>query len=230
MIQLVAALGIMGLFIWLLGVLQPGGHGAPVIDPLGLGLIGTRGLMIYVSFLAVVFVCLAALYEATRRGVFWTRPLQRLMLRIPVVGHALEILALARLSWSMELTYGSGMDLLKALPMSLRSTQNARYTDHIDDVALRIRRGQEIHEALSATGAFPADFLDAVEVGERSGRLSETLANLSEQYHDRAQRALAALATVAGFLVWALVAALIAAVIIRLFMFYMSMWDQAGKF
>ncbi|MBS0209718.1 MAG: type II secretion system F family protein [Planctomycetes bacterium] len=226
LVQLFAALGVVGLLIWLLGVFQDGVPKKDRLDPLGLGLMGTHGVLVYVSVLAVIAVVLVVVYQATRRGVFWARPLQRGLFLVPVIGNTFETLALARFAWSLELTYGSGMDVLKAIPMSLRSTQNAHYTDHIDSVTLRVRKGQEITEALAATGAFRTDFLDAVEVGEKSGRLSETLANLSEQYNDRAQRALAALATVAGFAVWAVVAALITIVIFRLASFYFGMLDK----
>ena len=40
---------------------------------------------------------------------------------------------------------------------------------------MAIRAGSDIHDALLRTGAFPVEFLDAVEVGEQSGRISETL-------------------------------------------------------
>ncbi|HWB00807.1 MAG TPA: type II secretion system F family protein [Pirellulales bacterium] len=230
-IQLTAALTVIGLLIWAMGFLPPmpdpkrPGRTVP-LDLLGFGLIGTPGLVRYVTFLAIVAVVFALLVQAMRRGVFWVRPLQRLVLRLPVIGRTLQVLSLARLAWSLELTYGSGMTLLKALPLSLRTMQNAYYSDHIPDVTLAIRQGREIHESLTETRAFPADFLDAIEVGERSGRLPETMATLSRQYQDQAQRALAALTTIAGFCVWALVASLIVFVIFRLFSFYIGQINQ----
>jgi type II secretory pathway component PulF len=139
-----------------------------------------------------------------------------------LIGRTLQVLSLARLSWALELTYGSGMDLRRALPLALKTMQNAYYTDHIDQVSASIRRGEEIHEALAATGVFPPDFLDALAVGETSGRLTETLSNLSEQYQDQARRALQALTQIAGFAVWAFVASLIVVVIFRIARVYIG--------
>jgi type IV pilus assembly protein PilC len=233
MVQLTSAVCIVGALIWAMGLLPPvadprrPGRPQP-LDLLGFGLIGTPGLVKYAMFVAAAVAVFAIFIQAMRRGAFWIRPIQRLALRIPVLGRTLQVLSLARLAWSLELTYGSGMDLLRAVPLALRTMQNAYYTDHIDEVQASIRRGQEIHEALSATGVFPADFLDALEVGERSGRLTETLHTLSDQYQDQAQRALAALTTIAGFLVWAMVAGLIVLVIFRLFSFYVSQLQAAA--
>jgi type II secretory pathway component PulF len=230
MIQLTAALGIVGILIWIMGMIGVKDLTGKPVDMLGFGLMGTRGLLIYVGILATVAIVLYLTWQAMRRGMFWTRPLQYLILRVPVLGRALEVLALARLAWSLHLTFGTGMDTLKALPLCLRSMQNARYTDRIDEVVRNIRQGQEVSEVLAATGAFPPDFLDALEVGERSGRLPETMALLSEQYTDQAQRAMATLTVVAGFLVWAMVAALIVLLIFRIFNWYLGNINAALKF
>jgi type II secretory pathway component PulF len=129
----------------------------------------------------------------------------------------------------MHLTFEAGMDLLPALPLCLRSTRNARYTDHINEVLTAVRSGEEISEAFAETRAFPRDFLDSLEVGERSGRLPETMAILSGQYQDQAQRALAALTVLAGFAVWGLVAILIIVLIFRLASFYLGTINDALK-
>ena len=221
MIQLSAALGIIGLMIWLMGFIN--------VDVLGFGLMGTPGLIRYAGCVTVVVLILAFVVEANRRGVFWTRPIEYGVLKVPVLGGALQTLALSRLAWSLQLTYGVGMDLQRALDMSLRSMQNRYYTDRCEDVVRSLRRGQEISEALASTGAFPNDFLDALEVGEKSGRLPETMATLSNQYQDRAQRALATLTTLAGFAVWAIVATIIIFFIWRIFSFYLGVLNNALK-
>jgi len=154
---------------------------------------------------------------------------QKMLLQIPGLGSQLQTLSLAQLAWTMHLTFEAGMDLLPALPLCLRSTRNARYTDHINDVLTAVRSGEEISEAFAETRAFPRDFLDSLEVGERSGRLPETMAILSGQYQDQAQRALAALTVLAGFAVWGLVAILIIVLIFRLASFYLGTINDALK-
>ena len=69
---------------------------------------------------------------------------------------------------------------------------------------------------------FPREFLDACDVGERSGRLPETLNHLSRQYEEKARHRMAAVAVVAGFAVWGLVAMFIIAMIFRIFSFYLD--------
>jgi len=223
LLQLGMAIGIIGLMIWIMGILpvNTGPNGAEV-DILGLGLIGTRGLVIYVNILVVVGIVLLLLLETFRRGVGWTRSLQRLTLRIPVVGGALKTLALSRFTWALQLVLDTPMDLRRALPLALDATGNDHYASEGQGVALRIEQGQSLHAALTATGVFPVELLDSIHVGEESGRLVETMERQSSEYQERAAIAISILAQAAGYLVWLLVAAMIIMMIFRIFSFYVG--------
>ncbi len=221
LIQLSFAVFVVGLLIWVLGFIA-GMRGGKPIDILGFGLIGNQGLMIYLSFVGSIVAAAGVLIQAIRRGVFWAKPLQRAMLRVPMIGHALQTLCLARMAWSMQLTLNVEMDLRRSLPLAIRSTGNDFYIRHCQRIVADITSGSEIHEALRKSGAFRADFLDSVEAAELSGQLVESMARLSRQYEEQAQAALHTLVTISGFAVWAMVATLIAALIIRMAMFYIG--------
>jgi type IV pilus assembly protein PilC len=226
LMQLSAALGIIGLVIYVMGFLPKMADGKPM-DILGFGLFGESGLLIYVLVLAGLGGALALVVQAIRRGLVWTRPIQRALIKLPGLGQPIETLALAQFSWTMYITLEAGMDLLKALPLCLRSTGNASYTDHTAEIVQEIRGGGEISHALGDTKAFPRTFLDSVRVGEESGRLPETLAILSEQYQDQAKRAMAALTVMGGFAIWGLVAMLIISVIFRVASVYLGTINEA---
>jgi len=225
LVQLGLALTVIGLLILVMGIIE-GIRGEP-IDVLGLGLVGPQGLLIYLGVLAGVGAVLWLQWHCIRRGMVWTRPIQRLVMRIPKVGRALQTLALARLAWSLSLTLEAGMEVRRAMKLALRSTRNAHYTDRIETIDAELSAGNSIRDALGAGGVFPLDFLDAVAVGEESGSLVESMALLSRAYHQQARAALATLNTLAGFVVWLIVAALIIAMIFRLFSFYLGALNDA---
>lgn len=222
-LQLVAAVVVIGLFIWIIGVLGSA-------DLLGFGLVGTSGLLRYGLFIGTIGCGAVLLAAAFRRGVFWIRPIQRALLKVPGVGGCLRTIALFRLTWTLHLTLNVEMDLRRSLPIALRSTGNDLYIAQTDRVVADITAGREIHEALRRTGVFPEDFLHMVEVAERSGRLVESMGHMSSQYEEQARAATATLAVVAGFAVWALVASLIIVLIFRLFSAYVgAIMDAAGS-
>jgi type IV pilus assembly protein PilC len=229
MIQLIIALSVVGFLIWIGGVIGQMGGGNNPIDFLGFGLVGDRGLVIYLAIVATAAAVVWFLIRAASRGLIWVRPIQRVVLRVPVLGPALRTLGLARLAWAMHLTLNAGMELRKALRLSLRNTGNALYIDAADKIDATIAAGNSIHEAFDNAGCFPPDFLDSVDVGEHSGRLVESMAHLSRQYQEQARAALATLTMAAGICVWALVAILIICLIFRLFSFYFNTLNNALK-
>ncbi len=227
LIELAAAVGAIGFLIWIMGVIREVTHSN--LDPLGFGLYGNRGLAIYLAFIIAMGAIIWVTISAIGRGLAWTRPIQRALMKIPLLGNALETLALGRLAWSLNVTLQSGMEIRRALRLSLASTNNARYTDQINVIDDEIERGNSIYEAFTEAGCFPADFLDATAVGEQTGKLDESMDVLSRQYQDQARFALKTLNTVAAFLVWMIIAAIIIIMIFRLAFFYLGEINQLAQ-
>ncbi len=68
------------------------------LDIVGFGLVGTPGLIVYSMFLGAIGLGGYVLWINIQRGLLWTRPLQNLVFRIPVLATPLITLALSRSS------------------------------------------------------------------------------------------------------------------------------------
>jgi type IV pilus assembly protein PilC len=215
LIELAIALTVVGGIIFAMGAIPALARSG--IDMLGFGLKGTSGLVTYLAFLATLGVIGFLIYRATVYGKLWAAPIQRTLMAIPKLGTALETMAMARLCWAMHITLNTGMDLRKAMRLSIRSTQNVLYTQHIDGVLRMIRSGHEIHEALDATGVFPRLMIDATHVGEESGQLPESMGHLSLQYQQQSKAAMAVITALLGFAVMLLVGVVIIYLIFQIF-------------
>lgn len=216
LIQLAIAVFVVGFLIWILGIIADFGGGKP-LDVLALGLVGSRGATIYFASVAAFVGVLVTAVWLTRRLLVDSAPWHHFLLKLPWVGSAVRTLALSRMAWTLHLTDETGMDLREAIPLVLGSTGNAYYAGQRKKILDEINEGATLCMALEAAGGYPRDFLDTLEVGEESGQISESMGRLSRQYEDQAQKAMTVLTTVAGFLVWALVAAILVVVIFRLF-------------
>jgi type IV pilus assembly protein PilC len=225
-IELALAIVVVGVLIWVLGAIAARGGGQPV-DVLGFGLTGTRGLLIYVNFIIAIGLCIAGLVVAMRRGVLWTKPIERLIMRIPGVGASVEKIALARLAWALHLTLNVEMDLRRVIPLVLRATGSDYYIRHTNQIVADVAAGHPMHLAFARSGAFPPHFLDALAVAEESGRLVESMDRLSKQYEEEAEAAVKALAVVFGTLVALAVMGIIAMMIFRLAGFYFGTINDA---
>ena len=150
-------------------------------------------------------------------------------MRVPQLGRALETLALARLAWAMHVTLNSGMEIRVGLAnVAVEHAQRDLQAAH-PRVLAAVGAGQEVHEAFRETRVFPLDFLDAVQVGEESGQLVESMGNLSVQYQDEARAAMNTITVLIGLAVTALIAGLIIFLIFRVFGFYIGTINDALK-
>lgn len=225
--QLGMALGVIGIVIYVSGMVNMKDLKGKDVDFLGLGLRGGDGVVTYFIVLGCLVATVFGLVHLMRRGVFWLRPVQRLVMRTPMLGTALETLAIARFAWTMHMTGESGMSLKQALPLCLAATQNDRYTQHTEAMLISVRRGDTLTETLAATEAFPDRFLDVFDVGERSGRLPETMKQLTEQYQDEARGAVKVLMQIASWLVSLTVMGIVAYFIFRIAMTYIGVIHSA---
>ncbi|MCA9258307.1 MAG: type II secretion system F family protein, partial [Planctomycetales bacterium] len=214
---------VVGVLIYVMGILPGrGANGEPVIDFLGLGLYGGRGLLIYVNLLILLALLGFGYWEAMRRGVLWTRAAQRHALKIPIIGDALRTLSLARIAWAMQLAFDSSMDLRKSIPLALDSSGNVVFRELAPDVLRDVARGATLAQAFAASGEFPREFIEMIEIGEQSGTLVETLQRQSDEYERRAADAVSLLARLFGYAIWLMVAVLIIVLVLQIFQSYVA--------
>lgn len=227
-IQFVLAVLVIALLIFILGWIADSRGGKP-IDVLGFGLFGAKGAIIWLAMVTGTIVSLAAAYLLIVKNVSGKRRLDGFLLGVPVVGHCMRSFAIARFSWAFYLTQQSGMSIDKSLQSSLRATNNGAFIAAGRVICQRVNDGDDLATALRAAKLFPIDFLSMVEVAEQAGTVPEALHRLSPQFADDARRALAALTTFLGWLVWGIVAAFIIFFIFRIALWYVGMINDAVR-
>jgi type IV pilus assembly protein PilC len=225
--QLVAAILIVALMLYILGMIAESRAGGQPLDVLGLGLYGARGALIW---LAMTFGSLGGallLGFLIRRSLMGQKIFDSLVLQIPVLGYCMRSFAIARFSWAFALTQQSGMSIEPSLTSSFKATSNGAFLKASPHVWAAVREGEMLHEALAETRLFPTDYLHIVDVAETSGTVPETLDRLSPDFEAQARRALEMLASALAWLIWCLVAAFIIFLIFRVAMFYIGQINNA---
>jgi len=225
LIELGISILVIALLIYVLGVI--GSSTGTPIDVLGFGLIGVPGLIKYFSFLGAIAGVIFLIWWGIQKGLAWTKPIQRFMIRVPGIGTAIDSLALGRMSWTLHLTLNSGMDTRRAVALALRTTRNARYMDEMKSIDSWIQQGSSLYDAFEQTQVFPRSFLDVLHVGESTGMIVESMKKLADQYREKSEAAMKVLAVVAFFVSFGVIAAILIAVIFRLAMFYIGTINDA---
>jgi type IV pilus assembly protein PilC len=222
LIQFVLAIFVLAGLILIMGMIADS-RGDKPLDPLGLGLAGPSGAMIFLGVVFGVLLALAGTYWFLTRCLRDNAAVDTFLLRLPAVGPCLRALALARFCMALRLTTATGMSIVKAMRLSLQAAGNRAFAAQSEDMETKLRRGEELTATLASSELFPVDFQHMIAVAEESGRLDQVLAHQAEHYHEESGRRLAVLTTLAGYGVWGFVALIIIVAIFRIANWYIGL-------
>jgi len=108
----------------------------------------------------------------------------RLKLRVWIVGPILEKVILARFATFFALLYGSGITVLDSLDITKQLADNLVIENALQRVRDQIADGVSITESFERVHLFPPLILRMVTIGETTGELDKALENVS-YFYDR---------------------------------------------
>ncbi len=223
-IQFVAAVFIISGLIFVLGLL------GSTMDPLGLGLSGTMGALLFMVGAFAPVLLLLFLFKLSADHVQWRSRLEGMLLIVPAWGPALLQFALHRFSVALMMTSEAGLKAQKVLHYSFRATANSSFERGSKKAITVVKKGGELNEALVASGApFPEDYRNAIEVAEVTGNISEVAERLSESHRIEGARRLKEAAQFTSYAIYAFVALLIIAAIFSIAGSIMGVYSDATK-
>jgi type IV pilus assembly protein PilC len=109
--------------------------------------------------------------------------LDRLKLRLPVIGPILQKIILARFANFFALMYQSGITILDAIRISEGIVGNRVIADGLGRAWQQINAGEPLSETFQNLGIFPALVIRMLRVGENTGALDTALLNISYFYN-----------------------------------------------
>ncbi|MBX7104955.1 MAG: type II secretion system F family protein [Gemmataceae bacterium] len=220
--QFFAAVGVIALFLLVLGWLDI------KLQPLG-PLIGT-GAAGAARWLMLVFGCLFigwSAYRVLTRQARFLAPVERALLKLPMIGPAFQNILLTRFCIALKLTLGSGLPVKRAVRLSCDAVGSRLFSAAYSDAKPELARGATLTETLRACRVFPGEMLDAVAVGEESGQIPEVMGRQAEMYRELATMQMRLLVQAGGWFVYGCVALMI---IVLIFTIYSSAIAPNYKF
>ena len=115
------------------------------------------------------------------------------MLKLPIVGALVRMLAVSRFARTLATLLRSGVPLLKAMDIVKNVLDNGKLEKVIETAAGSIREGESIAGPLKRSGDFPPIVTHMIAVGERSGQLEQMLENVARAYDTQVETRVAAL-------------------------------------
>ena len=136
------------------------------------------------------------LHRVARRVVpAWSRHVDRLALRLPVVGRLLQQLMLARLCRVLAICYATGIGVLEGLALAAEAAGNRALEAALREASVAIAAGNSLSASLAGTGLLPRALLRTLRLAETAGTLDITLAQTADAFSRAADEQMAFLQT-----------------------------------
>jgi type IV pilus assembly protein PilC len=227
-IQFIAAVLIISALIFILGILSESGKAATK-DPLGIGLTGTGGAIIFMTVSFGIVGGILLFLKLTANNVKWRPKIEAMAMILPVWGQALLIFALQRFCVALRMCVEAGLRAEKTVHYCFRATSNAAFTSREDRALNVVKRGDTLTEALLTCGApFPDEFREMISMGEETGNMSEVMERMAVRYREESERRLKSAAQMTSYCIYGFVALLIIFAIFKIASIYLGALNAAA--
>ncbi|MFW6258606.1 MAG: type II secretion system F family protein, partial [Halochromatium sp.] len=145
----------------------------------------------WVMLLGIVFLIVGmTLFRRTDMG---GAIIDRILLRVPVLGNVIKKSAVARFTRTLGTLITSGVGFLDALEITREATPNIVVRNAISDVRDSVKEGETINEPLARSGVFNDIVINMIKVGEETGELDRMLVKIADTYDEEVDEAVAAM-------------------------------------
>jgi type IV pilus assembly protein PilC len=168
-----------------------GGMGKALPAPTQITINVSNWFRAYFFHMAAVLAALSVLLKAYHKTAGGQLAIDKLVLKLPVIGDLLRKVAVARFSQNMSILLGSGVPILDGLAITAKTTGNKVIENTIMTVRASISQGKTVAEPLGDSKIFPPMVCQMVAIGESTGNLDSMLKRVADFYEEEVDNAVA---------------------------------------
>jgi type IV pilus assembly protein PilC len=161
---------------------------------------------------------IVGLLQARKRSRKFSRNLDRMILKLPIVGGIMHKASVARYARTLSTMFAAGVPLVEALESVAGATGNVIYADAVLMIRDSVATGQQLQFAMSQTGLFPNMVEQMVAIGEESGSLDSMLAKVADFYEQEVDDAVDALSSLLEPIIMSVLGILIGALVVAMYL------------
>ncbi len=163
-----------------------------------------------------------------RRTETGRRTMDRLILRLPIIGELVRQMTTAQFARSLATLLAGGITIVEAFQIALSSINNRELLRTTEPALPKIREGKSFTDSLAATGWVPELAIDMIGVGERSGSLREMLEEVSGFYDAETEVRLGQLTTFIEPAILIGMGGIVVTILLAIYLPLLQMVSQAG--
>ncbi len=179
----------------------------------------SRFMLSYWWLLLIISVgSVVGLLFAYKRSPSMQHTLDRLILKVPVIGQIMNNSSIARFARTTAVTFKAGVPLVEALGIVAGATGNKVYEEAVlrmrDDVSV----GYPVNMAMKQVNLFPHMVVQMTSIGEEAGALDAMLFKVAEYYEQEVNNAVDALSSLLEPMIMVFIGTIVGGMVIGMYL------------
>ncbi|MCP4303056.1 MAG: type II secretion system F family protein [Gammaproteobacteria bacterium] len=144
--------------------------------------------------------------------------LDRMMLKMPIIGPILQKASIARYARTLSTMFAAGVPLVEALESVAGATGNIVYEIGVMQMRDEVATGQRLQQSMENTDLFPNMVIQMIAVGEESGSLDEMSAKVADFYEEDVDNAVDNLSSLLEPLIMGILGILVGGLVVAMYL------------
>jgi len=174
----------------------------------------TKGVYIVIVIAAAV----GTFFYFKKRSRPFRHFLDRMMLKVPVIGPILQKASIARYARTLSTMFAAGVPLVEALESVAGATGNIVYEVGVLEMRDEVATGQRLQQAMDNTDLFPNMVIQMIAVGEESGSLDEMSAKVADFFEEDVDNAVDNLSSLLEPLIMGILGILVGGLVVAMYL------------
>jgi type IV pilus assembly protein PilC len=170
------------------------------------------------ALFAVIIGSVVGMIQLKKRSMRFAHFLDRISLKIPIIGEILEKSAIARFARTLATMFAAGTPLVEAMTSVAGACGNIVYYDATMKMRDEIATGTQLQVSMRDTNLFPNMVVQMVAIGEESGALDSMLGKVADWYEQEVDDAVDALTSLLEPLIMAVLGVIIGGLVVAMYL------------
>jgi type IV pilus assembly protein PilC len=153
-----------------------------------------------------------------KRSLAFQHFLDRVILKLPVVGQIMHNSAIARFSRTLAVTFQAGVPLVEALDIVAGATGNTVYETAVKRIRDDVSVGYQVNVAMKQVNLFPHMVIQMVSIGEEAGALDTMLYKVADFYESEVNNAVDALSSLLEPMIMIFIGGIVGCMVIGMYL------------
>ncbi len=166
----------------------------------------------------LIGVAFATFFYFKKRSRKMRHFLDRLILKMPVIGPIMQKAAIARYARTLSTMFAAGVPLVEALESVAGATGNIVYEVGVLQMRDEVSTGQRLQVAMDNTNLFPNMVIQMIAVGEESGSLDDMSSKVADFYEEDVDNAVDNLSSLLEPMIMSILGVLVGGLVVAMYL------------